>query len=365
MADGNQHLADNLTEKEQQRLAALSKEWQAANKLFNTSLQVSDLSLLLHAFTPLQQLIRQIVANEAPPSHMQLSGVQLSEAPRPLAMGDDQGAQDQQEHAAHADLARQLRDTTAKLEEMAGKHTQLQQENYALQQVQQEWQAAHAELECQLRDTTAKLKEMAGKHTQLQQENLRLTKEHEQVLALLKRAHTDLQRQLDDLTAERDALRQGAQSPVTRILSQDHALAAELGLAGIGADSRSHGSGNGNGNGSGNSSADLVRCVAVLSQLDTIKQLWDLLKERCEQNSRPPSEGELALLEHALAWHNHNWQQKPYQLYIPSRGGRFDFSKEQRAAGTSPSGESLQAVWLPGIGDNSGRLQKKALVTTG
>lgn len=158
-----------------------------------------------------------------------------------------------------------------------------------------------------------------------------------------------LQQQQQRHHAELDALRQSGQSPVVTLLCQDVSLATDLGLDGMGADG----------------SADLVRCVAVLSQLDTIRQLWDLLKARCEQQLRPASDGELALLGSALAWHNHNWRQKPYQLYQPALASSFDFNKAQRALGTPPSGESLRGVWLPGISDHAGRMQKKALVVTG
>ncbi|HIC8839402.1 TPA: hypothetical protein ACW72W_000212 [Aeromonas veronii] len=158
-----------------------------------------------------------------------------------------------------------------------------------------------------------------------------------------------LQQQQQRHHAELDALRQAGQSPVVTLLCQDVSLATDLGLDGMGADG----------------SADLVRCVAVLSQLDTIRQLWDLLKARCEQQLRPATDGELALLGSALAWHNHNWRQKPYQLYQPALASGFDFNKAQRALGTPPSGESLRGVWLPGISDHAGRLQKKALVVTG
>ncbi|EQB2605051.1 hypothetical protein ACYHQC_004240 [Aeromonas salmonicida] len=158
-----------------------------------------------------------------------------------------------------------------------------------------------------------------------------------------------LQQQQQRHHAELDVLRQSGQSPVVTLLCQDVSLATDLGLDGMGADG----------------SADLVRCVAVLSQLDTIRQLWDLLKARCEQQLRPASDGELALLGSALAWHNHNWRQKPYQLYQPALASGFDFNKAQRALGTPPSGESLRGVWLPGISDHAGRMQKKALVVTG
>ena len=107
----------------------------------------------------------------------------------------------------------------------------------------------------------------------------------------------------------------------------------------------------------------LIRTVAVLSQMNNIERLWDTLKEACERESRPASAEETALLKTALDWHNHNWQKKPFALHRPGEGKHFDFSKEQRAAPFS-GGETLSAVWLPGIVASNGAVQKKALVTT-
>jgi len=107
----------------------------------------------------------------------------------------------------------------------------------------------------------------------------------------------------------------------------------------------------------------LIRTVAVLSQMNNIERLWDTLKAACERESRPASAEETALLQTALDWHNHNWQKKPFALHRPGEGKHFDFSKEQRAASFS-GGETLSAVWLPGIVASNGVVQKKALVAT-
>lgn len=112
-----------------------------------------------------------------------------------------------------------------------------------------------------------------------------------------------------------------------------------------------------------NDTQALIRTVAVLSQMNNIERLWDSLKAACERESRPASAEETALLQTALDWHNHNWQKKPFALHRPGDGKHFDFSKEQRAAPFS-GGETLSAVWLPGIVASNGTVQKKALVAT-
>lgn len=107
----------------------------------------------------------------------------------------------------------------------------------------------------------------------------------------------------------------------------------------------------------------LIRTVAVLSQMNNIERLWDVLKAACERESRPAHAEESALLQSAVDWHNHNWRTKPFALHRPNDGKHFDFSKEQRAAST-PSGDTVSAVWLPGIVTGTGTVQKKALVAT-
>ena len=145
----------------------------------------------------------------------------------------------------------------------------------------------------------------------------------------------------------RQRQQQGAQPPALALLRQDSTLAQRLDLADLPADA----------------SAALIRVVAVLAQMNSIERLWDALKENCERERRPASAEETALLQNALDWHNHNWSRRPYALHRPRTGDSFDFSKEQRAA-ASPSGDTLSAVWLPGIVAGSGHVQKKALVAT-
>ena len=107
----------------------------------------------------------------------------------------------------------------------------------------------------------------------------------------------------------------------------------------------------------------LICVVAVLSQLNNVERLWDAIKDSCESERRPATDDEIALLQTSLDWHNHNWRKKPYTLHRPHMDAGFDFKTAQRAA-TSPSGETLVAVWLPGIVSSSDSVLKKALVAT-
>ncbi|WP_370560311.1 hypothetical protein [Edwardsiella tarda] len=317
MAEINTMVKPDLSSKQQKRLNELAKEWENESKGVFNGISPSDLHLLLQHFTPLRQLIRQLATvgegntNVIPVvSTAYNDGRSLTQefAPAQLVQRDELMSQLQQERGQRAQLENKLRDATSCL-------SQLQQRCQRLEQALEQEQVLHHKAQTELSMATSLLQ-------QLQQQ----------------RHHAEL-----------DALRQTGRSPVVTLLSQDVSLTTDLGLDGMGAD--------------GN--ADLVRCVAVLSQLDTIRQLWDLLKIRCEQQFRPATNDELTLLASALAWHNYNWRQKPYQLYQPALASSFDFNKEQRAVGSSPSGESLCGVWLPGISDHAGRLQRKAVVVTG
>ena len=158
-----------------------------------------------------------------------------------------------------------------------------------------------------------------------------------------KKLQTENRRLEKELTAQRDS----AQPPTLAFLRSDQALAERLGLGGLPKDPVQA----------------LIRSVAVLSQMGTIERLWDALKETCERERRRASPEEVSLLQTALEWHNHNWQQRPYALSQPRVGEPFDFNTQLRSSSTS-GGEKITALWLPGIVAGNGAIQKKALVAT-
>lgn len=308
-----------LSTKQQKRLDELANDWDVGSSGLSLSLHLSDLRLLLQHFAPLKQLIRQVAMdneNVVPTEIKHISTITC-------------GLGEQRSSVASAE---QEQDKVGKLT------SQLQLES-----------GLRAQIETQLEDATAQLSQLQKDYQQLE-----LARQQEHALRLEEQAKcretkSRLQQLQQDYQTELNALKRSVQSPVTEMLYQDVALANALGLDDMGRDAR----------------IDFVRCVAVLSQFDTIKQLWDELKDRCEQQERAVTVNELMLLENALSWHNYNWQQKPYRLYRPTPGVSFDFNRQQRAVGSSNSGELLCDIWLPGISDHVGRLQKKALVVTG
>lgn len=107
----------------------------------------------------------------------------------------------------------------------------------------------------------------------------------------------------------------------------------------------------------------LIQIVAVLAQKDNLERLWQALKTRCEAERRAASNDELQLLKTALAWYNHNWRTRPFQLIEMPSGSSYDYEQHQKSSHTS-GGETVHALHLPGIADGSGKPLCKALVNT-
>lgn len=214
----------------------------------------------------------------------------------------------------------------------------------ALASARDEAEAAQAETEAQCSALQAQLAASQRDTATLRQQLAEEQQRSRTVEQELRRVQKQLAGQEQELARQRQ---QGAQPPALALLRHDGVLAQRLDLADLPADA----------------SGALIRVVAVLAQMNSIERLWDALKESCERERRPASAEETALLQTALDWHNHNWSRRPYTLHRPRTGDSFDYSKEQRAA-ASPSGDTLNAVWLPGIVAGSGHVQKKALVAT-
>ncbi len=162
----------------------------------------------------------------------------------------------------------------------------------------------------------------------------------------LKKERDTLYQKLLDTKSELKRLQQ-AEIPALAFLRSDADLGKSLGLSGLAGDGQD----------------DLIRAVAVLSQWENIRRLWDTLKARCENEHRAATLEESGLLKTAIGWHNYNWPSKPYRLVTPHAGQNFDFETQQRAAST-PTGDRIEAIWLPGIVAGNGDIMQKALVAT-
>ena len=300
-----QHLPaeDSLDKKSRERLEKLEPQWSAScDAMFLKGLTLPDLKLLLEHFTPLQDLIRALVATPAGASPSAL-------AHETASLRDQASAAQAAQDSAEAALA----------------STQAE-----LAQAHERCRAAERDLS----QCTTKVQELVEQN-RLQKQTVQQLEEQRQQLQ-------------NDLSAAQAQLARSGSAPAElALLRQDTALAQALGLEPL----------------PGDDTQALIQTVAVLSQRDNLERLWNALKDRCEANKRPATAGEHALLQAALDWHNHNWRTRPYRLIEAPPASAYHFDHHQRSRHAS-TGETISAQHLPGIADGSGRLLCKALVHT-
>lgn len=309
----------DLDEKTLKRLKELSNCWEG-DEYAKSKIDSHDMKILLKYFAPLRNLIRQIIHAESNVSN-----------PTPLRV--ETAAYEHKNHAAElANLQTECKQLADNLQTCTQASAQLLQDKKTLQQ-----QLAQATEDYQTLE-----KHYAAQEKQGQQRETELAKLHKQ--------HQQLQQKLEQCqhTLEQERRRPSAVHPAVTLLRQDSALATDLGLPDLPAD---------------DDLAALQQTVAVLSQSDSLKRLWDILKTRTEAHNRPATAQERELLETALAWHNHNWRSRPYSLVAPVAGSGFDFNHHQRCKPT-PSGETIASLWVPGIADAGGKAFCKCLVNT-
>ncbi|MBE0508495.1 MAG: hypothetical protein IBX50_17545 [Marinospirillum sp.] len=105
----------------------------------------------------------------------------------------------------------------------------------------------------------------------------------------------------------------------------------------------------------------LVRLLARASQWDQLIELWDVFASRCKKQERALTASEKQLLLHSLACYNLTLNSRQAELIWPECPAVFDHQQHTRG---TPQGEKVIAVWLPGLTNAAGKLQKKPLVAT-
>lgn len=91
----------------------------------------------------------------------------------------------------------------------------------------------------------------------------------------------------------------------------------------------------------------LVQVVAVLSQADNFKRLWELYKTRCVERRAALEKEDRCVLQTALSWHNANWKDAPYEFVEPAPGETYDYERHTRPP--AMVGDRIAATWLPGV----------------
>lgn len=105
----------------------------------------------------------------------------------------------------------------------------------------------------------------------------------------------------------------------------------------------------------------LLRVVVCAAQWELLSELWEKLASRCKQDQRAANAAELTMLRAALALHNLRWHGRKAQLAEVAAGTPYDYDRHQRG---TPSGDTVRALWLPGLVNAGGQLHKKPLVQT-
>lgn len=103
----------------------------------------------------------------------------------------------------------------------------------------------------------------------------------------------------------------------------------------------------------------LMRLTAVFSDWGEILRAWDRLKDRCKKEKRPHTLSELDILTGLLALHNLRYQEHQAELVAATVGDKFHLEQHERG---TPKGQTIETVWLPGLRNTGGELQKKPLV---
>ncbi len=105
----------------------------------------------------------------------------------------------------------------------------------------------------------------------------------------------------------------------------------------------------------------LVRLMAVLSDWDEVLSLWGRLADRCKRDQRAVTTTELAILQAALALHNLRWRDRAAQCVQAQIGAAFHHETMERG---TPKGNTVAEVWLLGLDNAAGQVQKKPVVKT-
>ena len=346
------------------------------------NLTVSDLKFLFEHFAPLQKLIHGLVATLPAPAAAPIS--------TPTAQADKTNALRTGINAVQKEL-RETKDDLAKTAASLGeKEASLTSVQSQLSKTETELADTKASLnekalslastqnqlsktENELADTKASLKQTEASLTSVKvqlsdTENIAKNKAEESRLAINKcKATTEIlldekkellekNKKLNkDLVSESKKKQEiqeklahiGSAPAELALLREDTALAQALSLSTLP---------------SGDIEA-LIHIVAVLAQRDNLERLWDILKDRCENENRPANAAERALLSTALAWYNYNWRTHPYNLIEVSPTAAYDFNAHLRNRHTT-TGEIIVAQHLPGIIGSNNEQVRKALVIT-
>lgn len=343
----NSRIPEKLEKDSRKRLEKLASHWTESPGGFSLSsdLTLPDLRLLLEHFEPLQELLRQIAA---PAQHTATTAEDKSSAApqsATLQAMEQLQTQLQQAQAELRQVQTELRQAQAELQqtevELQQAQAELHQAQTGLQQTRSEFN--HLASQCQAAQHDLAASNAAGQ--KLQQDKEKLQQDNKTLKQTCKQLEKQWQQTQEQLSACQAM--QKLVPPELALLRSEQDLAQRLDLSDLPSDD----------------TQALIQTVAVLAQRENLERLWSALKDRCETENRSASAPERALLQAALAWHNHNWRTRPYRLMEVTPPSAYHFENHLRSRQT-PTGETVAALDLPGIADSSGKPLCKTLVRT-
>lgn len=318
------------------RLEQLSKQWsEQANPSFFDKFTPADLRLMLEHFQPLQQLIQTVAQGQEPSA---------AAAVQPESKRTVEPSQNEQElkdtiqglekalRSSQEECTRLQQQAEHDKEQLKQASDSIQSQTALIESLQQKLATLTAEHEKQQAQLT---QDIQAANAHLQQTQSKLQQQQQQV--------SELSQQLSTTQAQ---LREFQPPAELTFLRNEPELMQALGLSLPDSNQQA-----------------LIAMVAVLAQKDNLERLWDNLKDRCESEKRPATHEEDNLLNAALAWYNHNWKTRPFQLLTPTAPSGYNFETQQKLKHQT-DGETVSQVWLAGIADGAGKPLRKTLVLT-
>lgn len=321
-----------MNKKESKRLEELQKD--GHKELGHWSLDkltVPDLQLLLMADETTRRLIRQILES---PADTETPGTE------PAAPGNDH------EKEESSDMGRKKDELK---EALKAEEKKVKTLTASLQKTERELSTTQNDLtesKNKLSVTTQNL-QTAEQSTLSLSANLR---EVQAGLAMTQREYTQLQTQL---TAAERKLKAPVTHPLLTQLSPELALLKAL-LADDELSAQWHL------NKDENPGRQLARLLANLADWDDgVCTLWEKLASRCKTDKRTATPTEISMLQTALDLHNLRYQNRAATLQSTDLGVPFHHEHMQRG---TPKGNTVAAVWLPGLNSAAGNLMKFPVV---
>ncbi len=310
-----------LSFQNQERLKKLSEAWDSEQISADISFKVSDLHLMLKNFLPLQDLIRSFAS---------------------VSVKEPYGNYVESIEQEIKDLRQKLEEKNTEIDTLRTANKDLIKEKQNLLKREETLDKNLLEIKLSLTNQLHRKQEEINIAIC---EKIKLEKEIHNIKNENNNLKSEIKKIEKELTLYREKIEKA--NPSVIFLRQNEDLAAKFELNDL----------------PQNNTEALIRTVAVFSQKNSITDLWDVIKERCENEKRCATKDESALLTSAIDWLNFYWPKTPFKKTIAHPNSAFDFNLQTKSKNT-PTGDYISEMCLFGISDNNGMLLRKPLVMT-